>query len=211
MCTETFLRLPEEKKQRFLDAAWAEFTSVGFAEVSINQIVRRARVPRGSFYQYFADKSDLFSYLMNLIGSHFSDELQKVVVRAQGDLFRTLVLCYDRVAQKSPAADCMLDRCLRILRLNPEIFLQMMMAGRPDHCILDAAWQQVDFSAFRCQDGGYVRQVFLLSLLALAAAVKDTLAEPEHAALHRQELQQRLEIIQSGCLQEDSIKEVPYA
>ena len=42
MCKETFLRLPEEKRNRFLEAAWEEFTRVKFADVSINQIVRRA-------------------------------------------------------------------------------------------------------------------------------------------------------------------------
>ena len=64
MCSETFLRLPEEKRTRFLDAAWEEFTKVPFAEASINKIVLRARIPRGSFYQYFTDKKELFAYLL---------------------------------------------------------------------------------------------------------------------------------------------------
>ena len=58
MCSETFLRLPEEKRGRFLEAAWEEFTRVKFADASINQIVRRAGIPRGSFYQYFSDNED---------------------------------------------------------------------------------------------------------------------------------------------------------
>ena len=48
MCTETFLHLPEEKKHRFLEAAWEEFTTVSFASASINQIIRRAGIPRGT-------------------------------------------------------------------------------------------------------------------------------------------------------------------
>ena len=39
MCTETFLRLPEEKRNRFLDAAWEEFTHTSFEKASINKIV----------------------------------------------------------------------------------------------------------------------------------------------------------------------------
>ena len=72
MCKETFLRLPEEKRNRFLEAAWEEFTRVKFADVSINQIVRRAGVPRGSFYQYFADKEDLFTYLVSMSRERFA-------------------------------------------------------------------------------------------------------------------------------------------
>ena len=65
MSKETFLRLPEEKRNRFLEAAWEEFTHVRFADASINQIVRRAGIPRGSFYQYFENKEDLFRYLLD--------------------------------------------------------------------------------------------------------------------------------------------------
>ena len=49
MCTDTFLHLPEEKRTRFLEAAWEEFTRVSFAEASTNQIVRRAGCPGGAF------------------------------------------------------------------------------------------------------------------------------------------------------------------
>ena len=39
MPTDTFFRLPEEKRQRLLDAAWEEFSRVSFADASINQII----------------------------------------------------------------------------------------------------------------------------------------------------------------------------
>ena len=65
MATKTFLKLPQEKRERILEAAWAEFETVSFAEASINRIIRRAGISRGSFYQYFTDKEDLFIYLMD--------------------------------------------------------------------------------------------------------------------------------------------------
>ena len=66
MPTQTFFRLPEEKRERLTDAAWREFLAVSYAEASINRIVREAQIPRGSFYQYFEDKEDLFFYLLSL-------------------------------------------------------------------------------------------------------------------------------------------------
>ena len=60
MPTDTFFRLPEEKRARILEGAWSEFTAVPYAEASINRIVQTSRIPRGSFYQYFEDKNDLF-------------------------------------------------------------------------------------------------------------------------------------------------------
>lgn len=215
MCTDTFLRLPEEKRNRFLQAAWEEFTTASFAEASINQIVRIARVPRGSFYQYFLDKWDLFSDLMGLIRDHFEEEFRKLSIQSDGDLFRTIPLCYDRFVQHGPAADPLFERCLRILRLNSGLFLQLMLSDPPDHhCFLESAWETLDPSALRSQEPDYVQQVFFLSLLALAAAVKDTLAAPDEVDRHRRGLQLRLEILQHGSLSlvsEHSTKEVTYA
>ena len=63
MPSDTFFRLPEAKRERLMEAAWDEFTAVRCSDASINKIIRSAGIPRGSFYQYFADKDDLFLYL----------------------------------------------------------------------------------------------------------------------------------------------------
>ncbi len=210
MCTETFLHLPEEKRSRFLAAAWEEFTTVSFADASINQIVRRAGVPRGSFYQYFPDKRALFFYLMELAGQYFTTEFQKIVVCCGGDLFRTQLMCFDRFVQQGPTADPLFNRCLQVLRLNSGLHLQMLPIDHPDHCMLRALWDQLDLSSFRAQDWDSVSQVFYLSLLALAAAVKDTLTTPEEAPRHRRELCLRLEILKYGSLVPDTAANKPY-
>ena len=100
MCTETFLRLPEEKRGRFLEAAWGEFTRVKFADASINQIVRHAGIPRGSFYQYFTDKEDLFYYLLGDIQAQvvqvFSEQLRKNA----GDIFQLQLALYNDITRR---------------------------------------------------------------------------------------------------------------
>ena len=57
----TFERLSDEKKERILSAARAEFVRTPYEKTSINRILEEAEIPKGSFYQYFDDKSDLFS------------------------------------------------------------------------------------------------------------------------------------------------------
>lgn len=64
MPTSTFFHLPEEKLERLISACWEEMTWVRLAEVSINQIITSAHIPRGSFYQYFEDKKDMICYLL---------------------------------------------------------------------------------------------------------------------------------------------------
>ena len=59
MPKETFYNLPEDKKKRILDAAAEEIVRVPASEMSINKIIQKADISRGSFYQYFDDKHDL--------------------------------------------------------------------------------------------------------------------------------------------------------
>jgi AcrR family transcriptional regulator len=67
MPTDTFHRLAEEKKQRIFQAAVREFADRRFSEASINQIIKKAAIPRGSFYQYFAGKEELYLYVLQEI------------------------------------------------------------------------------------------------------------------------------------------------
>jgi AcrR family transcriptional regulator len=68
MPTDTFFRLPEEKRRRIFDAAVEEFSQKSFSSASINRIVQAAGIPRGSFYQYFAGKEDIYLYVAKIIG-----------------------------------------------------------------------------------------------------------------------------------------------
>jgi AcrR family transcriptional regulator len=64
----TFFNLPAAKRQAITEAAIDEFTAQPYAAASISRIVARAAIAKGSFYQYFADKQDLFLYLLDYAG-----------------------------------------------------------------------------------------------------------------------------------------------
>ncbi|MCA2000505.1 MAG: TetR/AcrR family transcriptional regulator, partial [Chloroflexi bacterium] len=56
MPKQTFLNLPEEKRQAVVRAAIDEFADYGFEASSVNRIVANSGISKGSFYQYFEDK-----------------------------------------------------------------------------------------------------------------------------------------------------------
>ncbi len=62
----TFFNLPEEKREAILDIVIEEFSDNDYKNVSISRIVKRAGIAKGSFYQYFEDKKDLYLYLIEL-------------------------------------------------------------------------------------------------------------------------------------------------
>ncbi|MDE3314905.1 TetR/AcrR family transcriptional regulator [Lacticaseibacillus zeae] len=83
----TFFRLPEAKKQRLMDAAYQEFARAPFNETSISNIIKHAGIPRGSYYQYFDDKADLYFYLLETVRQRTVLILQQVMTKHHGDLF----------------------------------------------------------------------------------------------------------------------------
>ncbi|MCL6580455.1 MAG: TetR/AcrR family transcriptional regulator [Firmicutes bacterium] len=64
MPKETFFKLPEEKRRRIVELALHEFASHPYREASLSRLVRRAGIAKGSVYQYFRDKFDLYLYLV---------------------------------------------------------------------------------------------------------------------------------------------------
>ncbi len=67
MPKDTFFNLPEEKRQRVEEAAINEFADYNYESASVNRIVESAGIAKGSFYQYFEDKKDLYKHIMDII------------------------------------------------------------------------------------------------------------------------------------------------
>lgn len=59
----TFRHLPADKQERVLDAALAEFAEQGYQAASLNRVVAKAGIAKGSLYQYFPNKEGIFNYI----------------------------------------------------------------------------------------------------------------------------------------------------
>lgn len=66
MPQKTFFNLPNDKRNLLISAAIQEFSKVNYKAASINQICKKSNIAKGSFYQYFTDKLDLYVYIMTL-------------------------------------------------------------------------------------------------------------------------------------------------
>lgn len=62
MIHQTFFNLPEEKRNRIYQCALKEFAARPYDKSSINRVIADAFISKGSFYQYFDNKGDLYSY-----------------------------------------------------------------------------------------------------------------------------------------------------
>jgi AcrR family transcriptional regulator len=89
MPKETFSNLNPEKREQFLDEAFREFAEHGYHSASVSRIVSNLDIAKGSLYQYFEDKRDLYFYLLELATQRQFDFIRERVgdAEAAGDFF----------------------------------------------------------------------------------------------------------------------------
>jgi len=83
MPNPTFNNLPEEKKERILNAAIKEFGLRNVREGNLSNIVKDAKIARGSIYQYFPSKEDLYIYVFDTLRAQRAE-----YVRPAYDLYK---------------------------------------------------------------------------------------------------------------------------
>jgi len=66
MPANTFLNLPSAKRNLVTEVALQEFASNDFRNASVTRMVRTLGIAKGSIYQYFVNKKDLYLYLLDL-------------------------------------------------------------------------------------------------------------------------------------------------
>lgn len=65
MPKNTFFNLPEDKREKIIASAKEEFTIHPLYKARVSNIISKAGIPRGSFYQYFIDLEDLYFYVID--------------------------------------------------------------------------------------------------------------------------------------------------
>ena len=199
MPTQTFYRLPEEKRTRLTEAAWKEFMSTRFEDVSINRIVHDAQIPRGSFYQYFEDKTDIFLYLLGSMREGGLAIVEDALERTAGEPFEAALLIFERLFQGSGQVMPDFVRGIEVLRLNLNIDMAQMLTTYANSDPWAVKLQrQTDWSALKHTDEDYVNDVVELLIPTFMCAVRETLSDPARYGAQLKRLRSRLAIIREG-------------
>ena len=99
MPTNTSFNLPAEKKHKILKAANKEFARVPLEQASIKNIVEDAEIARGSFYQYFENKQDLFEYIMTSKTGDMEKNLIEMIEQENGNIINIFINIYDHLIE----------------------------------------------------------------------------------------------------------------
>lgn len=115
---ETFQRLEADKKQRVLDTAIDEFADHGFRQASVNRMVQRLGIAKGSIFQYFGTKEGLFQFIFQHAVSLVRQSLRQVKQEtAETDFF-------ERIRRSLLAGVRFIDQHPRVYRIYLKMIFQ---------------------------------------------------------------------------------------
>lgn len=115
---ETFKKLDEAKKARILDAAVEEFSRHGFRQASVNRMVERVGIAKGSLFQYFGSKEGLFTVIFDYAVELVRKTLRQVKKQTgDGDFF-------ERIKESMLAGVGFIERHPRVYRIYLKMIFQ---------------------------------------------------------------------------------------
>ena len=86
MAKQTFLNLPKEKQNTIFKALKKEFSTVPLKDALVSNIIKDAKIPRGSFYQYFNDIEDAYYYVIDEYSKDIKKYLLDEIKNNNGDI-----------------------------------------------------------------------------------------------------------------------------
>ena len=122
----TFSNLPSEKQERVLDAAIDEFSRWGYEKASINRMVGRLGIAKGSIFQYFGSKKNLYFHIFEYAVGLVRRSLKGVKAETEGQDF------FIRLSKSLRAGVYFIQRYPRIYQIYLKMLFQEDFPFRAD-------------------------------------------------------------------------------
>ncbi len=90
--TDTFRRLPADKKERVYRTAISLFGKFGYDGLAIDQLCRQAGISKGSFFQYFPSKTHLLEFAILVFDDYLAAWVDEIRRNERAVLARDRVL-----------------------------------------------------------------------------------------------------------------------
>lgn len=123
---KTFFNLEEEKRNRIVECAIDEFASRSYDDAKLSNIIKNAQIPRGSLYQYFEDKLDLYLYILDLGKKKKLEYIEQHLSNPQDlpffELFRSMYTSGVKFAVENPR---LVKVFVRLIASKGEIYDQV--------------------------------------------------------------------------------------
>jgi AcrR family transcriptional regulator len=126
MPKDTFYNLDPDKQKRIFAAAVQEFSQRRFSEASINQIVKNAGISRGSFYQYFINKEDIYLYMITGISREKMERFKQAEAFMNDDDFFTVYMHLYEIAMRWIKEKPEYNQIMLLMELDDSEFIRKL-------------------------------------------------------------------------------------
>lgn len=105
MPKSTFFNLGSEKREKIEKAIENEFGRTTFEKASISNIIENAKIPRGSFYQYFEDKEDAIKYIVKKYMKKEKEKIRNILIEVDGNIFDATIEIFEYMIESVKEKD----------------------------------------------------------------------------------------------------------
>lgn len=199
MIKPTFYNLPPEKRAKIIDVTKKEFSQGNKKKITINKVIEKAGISRGSFYQYFDDKLDLVELVTDDMISTLVNFVKDELLLNGGDIFQVPVKIFDIMVAKNKELSSMVTMDFHSNQ-NSDLISDYMQY-RYHHCNpFDAIIQYIDTSSFANNTKQDVECVTWMLFDLIKASIFNVNRNINSPEKERQLLIRKIEIIKNGAI-----------
>lgn len=198
MPTERFYNLPPGKKKTIREAAMEEFIRVPFEKVSINKMIQKAGISRGSFYTYFQDKFDVLACIFEDAAEKLLESWTECAEKNSGDLWKTAEAFFDYSITNTKEHMLMLKNLSESEKMFGEIHKMRQSCDSGLFILLEGMYEPVDKGNFKDQTMETFENLISMIFLELLHCMGWHYHHPEDEEKIKNVFRKKLEILQYG-------------
>lgn len=202
MIKSTFYNLPQEKRNRIINAVLNEFSSSSSEKVSINRIIKAANISRGSFYQYFDDKVDLVEILVKNFMDTAYEEFCTALANSDGDIFSTYIHIFELIIKctKDKKQKVVMKNLFKNLKANDDLISDYLSNRFDGISEIFSGYDSVIKDNLRFKSNEEIHSLSLILTLILKNAVFNLFVKNQDPEKVREEFMRKIKIVKAGAL-----------
>jgi len=203
MPKEMFYKIPLEKQEMFINVAIDEFTSKSFEQASINSIVKKANISRGSFYNYFEDIEELIMFVFEKVKQERFQYASEIIKSCDKDYFIFIrkLFEYDFDSFKSTGRYTLFRNFIHFITVNKKGSIRDIIVNPVNFDFIDSnkGFEDVfDFKKYGLEKDSILDLIEMTMILAV-----NTFLKSESEELSKEEVikifNHRMNIIEFGA------------
>ena len=173
-------------------------------KISINSIIKEANISRGSFYQYFDDKGDLYDIFADRIMDSIKACFTNTLVKYKGDLFATMeeVMSQHFTKVSQPKAKSQMQKFVPGVSVNAKSILDRICERSITY--FNELIPNIDTRKFSFDNSPEDIRILFEMLMSISKnAIFDVLFMDIDTDEAIKILNKKLKIIKNGCLKKE--------